>query len=367
MKAAVLQAPGEPLVIETIPTPTPKPGEVLVRVEACGVCHTDLHVMKGDVAFPTPSVLGHELAGEVVDPNGSGFSDGDRVVSTFIMPCTTCRFCTVGRDDLCERFFSMNRLNGTLYDGETRLRRTDGTPLAMYSMAGHAEYAVVPVSAVYRRPEGLSAVDSAILGCAFFTAYGAVRHAARVVPGECVAVIGVGGVGTSMLQVAAAFGASQVIAIDVRREKFELAKACGATDTIDASGSDVVEAVREASGGGVDVAFEAIGLPRTFVQATEMVRDGGRVVAVGIGAKGATAPIEITRVVRRSITIVGSYGARARTDMPEVIRLVELGRLHPGAVVTRRYSLEEITEAYEALDRGEIQGRAVLEIGTETR
>jgi S-(hydroxymethyl)glutathione dehydrogenase/alcohol dehydrogenase len=360
MRAAVLSAPGVPVELEEVPVPAPKAGEVLIRVEACGVCHTDLHVMKGDVAFPTPAVLGHEVAGEVVEARGGGLAVGDRVVTSFIMPCTTCRHCAAGRDDLCETFFAMNRLNGTLYDGTSRLARADGTVLAMYSMGGLAEYAVAPAAGVFPRPAGLDAAEAAILGCAFFTAYGAVRHNARLVAGERVAVIGVGGVGTSMLQVATAFGASQVIAVDVAEDKLELARACGATDTVDASATAAVEAVRELSAGGVDVAFEAIGLPLTVVQATEMVRDGGRVVAVGIGARGATAGVEITRIVRRSISLIGSYGGRARADMPEVTRLAELGRLRPGAVVSRRYPLEQTADAYAELDRGAILGRAVI-------
>jgi succinate semialdehyde reductase (NADPH) len=360
MKAAVLLKPGTPITIEEIPIPRPAPGELLVRVEACGVCHTDLHVMKGDVAFPTPAVLGHEVAGEVVQADGGEFGIGDCVVTTFIIPCARCRFCNAGRDDLCETFFAMNRLKGTLYDGTSRLRRSDGSSLAMYSMAGLAEYAVVPASAVYCRPKEMSAAEASVLGCAFFTAYGAVRHGARLIAGERIAVIGVGGVGTSILQVAAAFGASEMIAVDLQREKLDLARSSGATDTVNSSEVDAVDAVRELSGGGVDVVFEAIGLPATVSQATQMVRDGGRVVAVGIGQKDATAPIEITRIVRRSITIIGSYGARARTDMPEVVRLAELGRLRPGAVVTRNYPLEEAAEAYAALDSGEIEGRAVI-------
>jgi S-(hydroxymethyl)glutathione dehydrogenase/alcohol dehydrogenase len=359
MRAAVLARPGERLTVEEIPVPTPHEGELLLRVEACGVCHTDLHVIKGEVPFPTPAVLGHELAGEVVVA-AAGFAPGDRVVTSFVMPCGTCRFCVAGRDDLCETFFAMNRLNGTLYDGTTRLRRADGSPLAMYSMAGLAEYVVVPATAVFHRGPTLGASEAAILGCAFFTAYGAVRHRARLVAGERVAVIGTGGVGTSIVQVAAAFGASQVIAVDVSDEKLRHARANGATDGVNASTGDPVQAVRELSDGGVDVVFEAIGLPATWEQAIKLVRDGGRLVAVGIAAIGATAAIEITHVVRRSISIVGSYGGRARADMPEVVRLAELGRIRPGAAVTQEFSLDEAADAYEALDRGQIQGRAVI-------
>ncbi|HJU47169.1 MAG TPA: zinc-binding dehydrogenase [Gaiellaceae bacterium] len=360
MRAAVLSAPGDGLVIEEIPTPRPGPGEVLIRVDACGVCHTDLHVIRGDVAFPTPAVLGHEVAGTVVAAGSRGHAVGTPVVTTFIMPCASCRFCAAGRDDLCETFFAMNRLNGTLYDGTSRLRRPDGGTLAMYSMAGLAEYAVVPETAVFPRPAGLDPGAAAILGCAFFTAYGAVRHGAGLVAGETVAVVGAGGVGSSILQVAAAFGASQVIAVDLQDDKLALATVCGATDTVNAGEGDAAEAVRELSGGGVDAAFEAIGLPSTWVQATEMVRDGGRVVAVGIGARGAAAPVEITRIVRRSISVVGSYGARGRTDMPAVVRLAELGRIRPADVVTQEFPLADADAAYSALDRGEIRGRAVL-------
>jgi succinate semialdehyde reductase (NADPH) len=362
MRAAVLTGAGIPVEIEEIPVPEPRDGEILIRVEACGVCHTDLHVMKGDVAFPLPAVLGHEVAGVVVSkgPRVDGLEPGERVVTTFIMPCGRCRHCAAGRDDLCEPFFEMNRLRGTLYDGTSRLRRRDGTTLAMYSMAGLADYAVVPATGAYRLGGTLDPAQAAVLGCAFFTAYGAVRHRAGLVAGERVAVIGTGGVGTAIVQIAAAFGASQVIAVDLADEKLQLARDNGATDVVNATGSDPVEVVRELSDGGVHVAFEAIGMPATFVQGTEMVRDGGRLVAVGIGSRGSTAPIEITRVVRRAITIMGSYGARVRTDMPEILRLVELGRIRPGSTVTRTFPLGRTAEAYAELDKGLMTGPGVV-------
>src|SRR6476469_982102 len=180
MKAAVLDhAPGV-MSIEEIPIPEPLDGEVLVKVHACGVCHTDLHVIKAEVAFPTPAVLGHEISGTVValGPGVAGPAPGTAVACAFIMPCGRCRLCAIGRDDLCDNFFAMNRLKGTLYDGTTRLRRADGTPISMYSMAGLAEYAVVPATDVFPLPAELPLLESAVLGCAMFTAYGAVRHAA---------------------------------------------------------------------------------------------------------------------------------------------------------------------------------------------
>lgn len=362
MRAAVLSQPGNPLEIEEIPIPRPHRDEVLIRVEACGVCHTDLHVMKGDVGFPTPAVLGHEVAGEVVElgEGVTAFSPGDKVITTFIMPCGRCRFCAAGRDDVCETFFSMNRLNGTLYDGTSRLARADGTSLAMYSMAGLADFAVVPSTAIYSRDSHLVPTEAAILGCAFFTAYGAVRHRGALVTGERVAVLGAGGVGMALIQMAVAFGASSVVAIDLADEKLELARANGATEVVNSKDVDPVEAVRDLTGGGVDVAFEAIGVPITWVQGTEMLVDGGRFVAVGIGGRGSTAPIEITRMVRRSLSVIGSYGARGRSDMPEVVRLAERGKINPGLAITATFGLEDAAVAYEALDRAAITGRAVI-------
>jgi succinate semialdehyde reductase (NADPH) len=363
MKAAVLdQAPG-PLRIEEIPVPEPLAGEVLVKVTACGVCHTDLHVMKAEVAFPTPAVLGHEISGVVVavGPGVHGLSTGARVASSFIMPCGRCARCNIGRDDLCDNFFGMNRLRGTLYDGTTRLRRKDGSPLAMYSMAGLAEYAVVPATDVFPLPAGVSPPEAAVLGCAVFTAFGAVRHAAQIARGERVAVVAVGGVGLNVIQLAASAGASQVIAIDVKDDKLETARRLGATDTVNSSTDGAAEKVRELTGGaGVDVAFEVLGRPETFTLAVDLLADGGRMVAVGIAAGRTAAPVEITRLVRRGLHIIGSYGARTRTDMPEILKLAARGIIKPQQIVTRTYPLAEADVAYQALARGEIVGRAIV-------
>jgi S-(hydroxymethyl)glutathione dehydrogenase/alcohol dehydrogenase len=365
MTAVVLnEAPG-PLRVERIPIPQPRAGEALVRVHACGVCHTDLHVIKAEVAFPTPAVLGHEISGTVaaLGPGTDGPPPGTRVVAPFIMPCGTCPLCEAGRDDLCEKFFAMNRLKGTLYDGTTRLRREDGSPLAMYSMAGLAEYAVVPVTGLFPLPDNLPSVESAVLGCAVFTAYGAVRHAANLRGGERVAVVACGGVGLNVIQIARAMGAAQILAIDVRDDRLEIARELGATDIVNAAGASrdeiTKQIVERTQGRGVEVAFEVLGRPETFTQAVELLGDGGRMVAVGIGAGRTTAPVEITRLVRRGLQIIGSYGARTRADMPEILRLAAKGTFRLETVVTRRYPLAEADTAYQALSRGEIAGRAV--------
>ena len=363
MRAAVLPAVGAPLVIEDVPTPRPRAGEVLVKVRACGVCHTDLHVMKGEVRFPVPAVLGHEVSGLVagLGPGVTGLEPGARVVASFIMPCNRCRFCAVGRDDLCETFFALNRLKGVLYDGESRLARADGSPLAMYSMAGLAEYSFVPATDVFPVPEGLPLEDACILGCAIMTAYGAVKHQAGLRAAETVAVVGVGGVGSNVIQLARVAGASRIVAVDVRPEKLEAARGLGATDGVNAAAGDAVAEVRRLTGGeGVDVAFEALGRSETVVAAFRMARDGGRVVVIGIAPGTTTAPIEITHLVRRGIRLQGSYGARVRGDMPEIIALAAGSRISVTQPISRRYRLDQADLAYRTLDRGEITGRAII-------
>ena len=366
MLAAVLPAPGDPLRIERIAVPRPGRGEVLVRVAACGVCHTDLHVIKAEVAFPTPAVLGHEISGTVVELGEGlvGPDVGSTVVGTFIMPCGECDACRQARDDLCEKFFALNRLRGTLYDGTTRLYRLDGTPLAMYSMGGLAEYAVLPATAVFPLPVNVPFDEGATLGCAAMTAFGAVRRAAELRMGERVAVVATGGVGSLIVQLARVQGALQIVAVDVSEEKLAAARALGATDAIDASEGDPVERLLELTGGGVDVAFEVLGREQTFLQALGMLRDGGRLVAVGITPADVRAPIDVTRLVRRGLRIQGSYGARPRSDMPTLLGLVEQGVVDVGKNVTRRYSIEQAQEAYEALDRHEIVGRAIVSMPT---
>nr|WP_197380501.1 zinc-binding dehydrogenase [Mycolicibacterium mengxianglii] len=368
MRAAVWtgKETGPTLQIEHIPVPQPKQGEVLVKVSACGVCHTDLHVMKGEVAFPSPAVLGHEISGSVValGPDTTpvrGVDVGAKVVGAFIMPCGQCRQCQRGRDDMCLPFFAQNRLKGTLYDGTTRLHRADGTPLAMYSMAGLAEYSVVPINALAPLHDGIPEAAAAILGCAAFTAYGAVHQTAALQPGETVAVVAIGGVGSSIVQLARAAGAGTIIAVDISDEKLDAAKKLGADHGVNSSTTDSVAAVRELTGGaGVDVAFEVLGRQQTFEQAVKMLTDGGRMVAVGIAAGAATASIEITPLVRRGLRVMGSFGGRTRQDLPAVIDLAASGVFSVEDTVTRTYSLDAAGEAFDALARGEIQGRAVI-------
>jgi succinate semialdehyde reductase (NADPH) len=365
MRAAVVRERSGPFRVEQLRDPTPGAGEVLVDVAACGVCHTDLHIHDGSVPFPLPCVLGHEISG-TVRALGAGVNDlrvGQRVAGAFIMPCGSCAMCIAGREELCEPFFAHNRLNGTLYDGRTRLFDGDGEPVWMYSMGGLSELAVSPERGLAGLPDELDLVDSAIFGCALMTAYGAVAQVGRLQPGESVAVFGAGGVGGSIVQLARALGAGRILSIDLDDAKLALARSLGATDTINATTDDPVAAVREMTeGAGVDLACEAIGRPQTFRQATEAVADGGRCVMVGIAPVGITAEIEITRLVRRKLQVLGSFGGRPRHDLPALMELAVNGQLQLDNAIGERFSLDQTDEAYRRLARGEIAGRAVIQM-----
>jgi succinate semialdehyde reductase (NADPH) len=354
---------GVPPVVEEIADPRPKRGEVLIKVVATGVCHSDLHVLKGELRFPLPCVLGHEISG-VVTELGEGVTNvsvGDRVASPFIMPCGFCEYCARGEEELCATWFAENRGKGALYDGTSRLAALDGSSIAMYSMAGFAEYSVVPATAVFKVPDELALEDCSVLGCATFTAFGMLRHTARLQAGETIAIVGTGGVGSAAIQLAGVFGASRVIAIDIRGDKLEAARLLGATDLVNAAEVDVGEAVRSLTAGrGVDIAVEAFGHPATVESALAAVRAGGRVALAGLAPHGVEARFEITPLVRRKISILGSFGGRARTDMPILLSLAAQGRIDPGQFISRRYPIGEATAAFDALERGEVIGRSII-------
>lgn len=367
MRAAVLVAAGQPLEVQRIRTPRPSAGEVLVKVSGCGLCHSDLHVMAGKIPFPTPAVLGHEVSGTIVElgPNTdhSGLSVGDEVCGAFLMPCGQCPECARGRDDLCRPFFQFNRLQGQLFDGTSRLVDCDGNVIAQYSMGGLAEYCVIPVTSVTPMPAGMDPVAAAILGCAAMTAYGAVRWGADLRYGETVAIIGIGGVGSNIVQVARELGARKVIAIDVDDDKLEAAIRHGASDVINSRYLDARERVLTLTGGrGVDVAIEALGFPTTFEQALTLLADGGRMVPIGLAAGTQTAAVEINRLVRRGQQICGSYGARTRTDLPIVVDLAARGVLDYRGVVSERVPLSSAGATYQRLEQGQVSGRAVVDM-----
>jgi len=351
----------------TLELDSPQSGEVVVDVAACGVCHTDLHVIKQEVEFPRPAVLGHEVSGVVVDvgPDVDHVQVGDRVAAAFIMPCGSCRHCKVGLEAICEVFFQNNRLQGYLLDGTTRLHQQDGTDVAMYSMAGHATRAVVPASAIFALPQNVNLHDAAILGCSIFTSYGAVFETGQVAKDETVAVVAAGGIGLSITHLAAAAGASRIFVIDLADDKLQLAKELGATDVINTNHQDPLEVITKELGHGVDKVFDALGTQATVKQAVSLADDGGKVVLAGIAPPGHVLDIPIAHMVRRKIEVVGSYGATVSSAMPVVINLAADGKVNLDRLITDRFDFGQTDAAYKSLDAREIRGRGVITVNPE--
>lgn len=332
MKAAVFHGDGRGLAIQEWPTPTPGPGEALVEVAACGVCHTDLHYLDhGTPTFKTPPlVLGHEVAGTVagVGEGVRGVAEGDRVLIPAVLPCGRCRFCREGRENICER----------------------GAMLGNHVDGGYAEYVTVPADQLVPLPDEIPLVESAIIADALTTPYHAVVHRGRVRPGDRVAVIGCGGVGLNLVQMAAALGA-RVIAIDVDPRKLDWAGRLGATAVLESSAVPAVDKeIRRLTGGGADVAFEAVGRPETQKLALDALRTGGTAVLVGYSPEKAA--LNSGRVMFRELEIRGSLGCRP-VDYPRVVELVRQGRIHLTELVTHRFALDDIALALDTLRSGE--------------
>ncbi|MEM3221096.1 MAG: alcohol dehydrogenase catalytic domain-containing protein [Saccharolobus sp.] len=354
MKAAILYKYNEPLVIEdNIYIDSPKQGEVKIRVIATGLCHSDVNVFEGKTPVEPPVIAGHEISGivEEVGDKVDNLKVGDKVVSAFIHPCGKCKNCITGNENLCE-VFARNRLKGTLLDGTTRLHFKDGRQIRFFLGGGFAEYAVVPYTALTKVPDDVDLRKVAVLGCAGLTAYGAL-NSAKIEAGESVAVIGVGGVGLSIIQLLKAVGAGRIIAVGTKKWKLEKALELGATDTINSKETEVTKAIKEITGGGPDVVIEAGGTQETIRMAIDSVRIGGRVVLVGLPPTTAEIPLRIATIVRNGIKIIGNYGGRPRIDMPRLIELVKLGKYDPSSLITGTFKLEEINEAVKLLQEGD--------------
>ncbi|WP_371672536.1 Zn-dependent alcohol dehydrogenase [Streptomyces sp. NBC_00289] len=357
VRAAVLPAVGAPLEITEIDLPDPGPGRVRVRLAAAGVCHSDLSLTNGTMRVPVPAVLGHEGAGTVVAV-GEGVTHvapGAGVVLNWAPSCGSCHACTRGEVWLCA-----NALNGA---ADVHARRTsDGTELHPgLNVAAFAEETVVPAACVLPVPDGVPLVDAALLGCAVLTGYGAVHHSARVLPGETVAVFGVGGVGLATIQSARIAGASKIVAVDVSPEKEELARAAGATDYVVASDTTARE-IRALTGKqGVDVAVECVGRAVAIRAAWDSTRRGGRTTVVGIGGKDQQVTFNALELFHWGRTLSGCvYGdSDPAKDLPVLAEHVRAGRLDLGSLVTERIALDGIPAAFENMLAGK-GGRALV-------
>jgi S-(hydroxymethyl)glutathione dehydrogenase / alcohol dehydrogenase len=356
MRAVVLREPGRPVAVEEVELDPPKDGEVLVRVAAAGVCHSDVRLADGELGDGRwPMVLGHEGAG-VVEAVGAGvtqLSPGQHVALCFVPACRACRFCASGQPNLCEPA-GRNALAGMLMDGTSRLH-TDGTTLQHGLMtACFADYAVVDAAGAIAIPDELPLRDAALLGCGVLTGIGAVRNAARVRPGDSVCVIGCGGVGLQVVAGARLAGAARIVAVDRGAEKLERALARGATDAVDASGAHVVREVRGLTDGGVDHAFEVVGRPETIRLAWKTLRPGGQAIVVGLVPRGVDVSVPgIDFLSDKSLrgTYYGS-GDPAR-DLPELAALAVAGDLDLAGVVTDVTDLDGVEAALERLRHGQ--------------
>ncbi|WP_061292921.1 zinc-binding dehydrogenase [Herbidospora cretacea] len=362
MRAALLERVGAPLVVRDLDLAPPGPEEVLVRIEAAGVCHSDQHYLAGDLTCPLPVVPGHEGTGvvEAVGPGVTRHKAGDRVCLMWRPRCGQCRNCLVGRPALCEAAGIMVG-SGGLLDGTTRLSADGRKVHHLLGVSCFAEYAVVSERAVVPVPDGVPPEIAAIAGCAVITGVGAVLNAIGECAGDAVVIFGAGGVGLSAVQGAVLAGANPIIVVDVVAERLETAERLGATHTVDASQVDVVAAVQEIRPGGAEWAIEAIGRPSTLESAFEVLRPGGTLVAVGLGKVGQTFNVPVNLLVQREKRVVGSlYGsANPLIDLPKLFHLYLAGRLPLDLLIGRRYRLDQINEAFADLTGGAV-GRGVI-------
>jgi Zn-dependent alcohol dehydrogenase len=362
VRGAVIAGPGRAFEVQPVELDSPRSGEVLVRVAASGVCGSDLNAASGKrTLVPFPAILGHEAAG-VVEELGEGVGRlrvGDHVVLSILPSCGRCGQCTNGRPNHCETAAAAMRA-GALLDGSSRLSVGGERLHHFLGVSSFAECAVVPESAVTVIDRAMPLDRAALLGCGVLTGFGAVRNTAGVRPGSRVGVFGCGGVGLSVIQAARIAGAETVVAVDVQPDKLALARSLGATAAVDASAADVAAAVRAASDGGVDYAFEAAGREETITQAWASLAVGGQLVIIGLLATGAKLTIDADPLLEEK-RIAGCYlgSASSARDVPVLVNLYLDGRLLLDELITRRLELTELDQAFERMRAGS-EGRQVV-------
>ncbi|HXG20024.1 MAG TPA: Zn-dependent alcohol dehydrogenase [Methylomirabilota bacterium] len=363
MKAAVFYEHNAPLTVEEIDIDKPKRGEVLVKIAASGVCHSDLSVINGTLPFPSPpAVLGHEGAGVVqeIGADVASVSPGDHVILSWRPSCGKCSYCVTGRPQLCQTS-SMQILQGYLPDGTTRLHKGEREIRHFTGVASFAEYAVVPEAGVVKIRPDVPLDAAALVGCGVMTGVGAVINTAKVPPGASVVVLGCGGVGLNVVQGAVLAGAEKIIAVDLNPQKLAWAKQFGATHVVNpADGDPVTQVLGLTDGLGAEYAFEVIGRADTIVQAYHAIRPGGMAVVVGVAKPDDMVMIPALSLLQEK-TLTGSiYGsARPSVDMPKLIDLYMSKRLKLDELVTRRIKLEQINDAFAWMEKGEV-ARSVI-------
>lgn len=366
VKAAVLRELGlpapyvqsRPLEVREVELDAPKRGEVLMRIHAAGLCHSDLSVISGDRPRPMPMVLGHESAGEVVEcgPGVDDLEPGDRVIMVFMPSCGGCMPCMEGRPALCEPGAASNTA-GTLLSGERRLSLEGRTLNHHVGVSCFAEHAVISRRSCVKLQDAaaeLTSVDAALFGCAVLTGAGAVINTARVRAGTSVAVLGLGGVGFSALLAALASGARDVIALDLNDEKLEFARTLGATGVVRADSPDAAESVREMTHGGVDYAFEMAGAIPAFDMAWRITRRGGLTVSAGLPHPDRRFALPPVQLVGEERTIKGSYigSSVPARDIPRYIGMYMAGKLPVDRLIGKKLRLDEVNLGMDRLASG---------------
>lgn len=357
-------AQSRPLAIEEVELDPPGPGEVLVRVRAAGLCHSDLSVIDGNRPRPMPMVLGHEAAGviEETGPGVSQFARGDHVVAAFVPSCGHCKPCATGRPALCEPGFKANSA-GSLLSGERRLRDSRGPVNHHLGVSGFAQFATMAANSLVKVPGDLPFAEAALFGCAVITGVGAVVNTGAMPRGSGVAVVGLGGVGLAALLAARMLEASHLVAIDMNEGKLAVARELGATATVNAAAPDAAEQVRELTHGGVEFAFEMAGAARALELAYRITARGGTTVSAGLSHPDQKFSIQHLNLVAEERTLKGSYlgSCVPSRDIPRYIDWYRAGRLPVDRLLSERIRLDDINAAFDRLAAGE-SIRQVIEI-----
>jgi len=361
--AAVLHQPHTRFVIEELTLDDPHQGEVLVRIAASGVCHSDYHMVSGATRHPMPVVPGHEGAGvvEAVGPGVTRVQPGDHIVLNWAPDCGHCFYCLRGKPNLCETFVEPIWA-GTMLDGTPRLHR-NGQPVFHFSaLATFAEYAVVPQESCVPIRRDVPLKVAALVGCAVATGVGAAIYTADIHPGDSVVVFGCGGVGLNILQGAALCGADKIIAVDTNAAKMQIARQFGATHALLAD-DNTIRAIQELTGGrGADHAFEAVGITAVQETALKAIRPGGTLVLAGLAPMGTGTNLPGAVITRQEKVIKGSYygTVNASRDFPLLLDLYKAGKLKLDELITQEYPLSDINEAYDAMLTGAVARGVVV-------
>jgi S-(hydroxymethyl)glutathione dehydrogenase/alcohol dehydrogenase len=352
MRAGLFVGVDLPLSVEEVEPMPPGANDVVVQIAASGVCHTEAAILGGHLPWRTPSILGHEVSGTVLEvgPAVTRVAPGDRVISSGLPACSNCWFCVRGQSHLCENTFSLS--------DTPRARRADGTPLTAFaSLGGFADLMTVPEGSVVGVRTDLPAEQLALIGCAVTTGVGSALNTAAIQPGSTVTIVGCGGVGQCAVQGARIAGASRIVAVDPVALKRQAAAEQGATDLVDPADGDVVEQVRARTDGrGTDYALEVVGRPDTILTAYNCARRGGVVVVVGMPSVDSTVSFPGLGLFldAKEIRVSNMGSSQIRKDFPRFVALAETGRLDLASLITRRICLDDVNEAFRAMEAGEV-------------